>query len=111
MDELVPFKHASSATSAFLSRGVLGATMLLISVLLGGGCVTGKSELTFESDDSKVGYAQTFTRAFYSHSKSGEYEAVLLEDGFKPTHAGSVGPIVASTAAPLNQTIHIRVLW
>jgi hypothetical protein len=75
------------------------------------GCFSSPNKLTFRSNQTGQVYAQNFGRAFYSQTEDGRYDVVLMEDGIVPTQGKSSGPLTASSAGPLSQTVQIRVLW
>src|SRR5690606_1179943 len=66
---------------------------------------------TFTSTESDRQYAQKFNKAYFRQTERGEYDAVLIEDGISTARRSTAGPIQASATAPLNQVVHIRVLW
>ena len=113
MHEIAPPRKASQAASRRIHTP---GPLLLVVLLLTGlcsitGCSSGPASLTFKSTHSEDEYSQQFSRAFYSHPENGEYHAVLIEDGIHPNATKPSEPIVASAAAPLSQTVHVRVLW
>src|SRR5437868_9185922 len=88
-----------------------GVIMALLLCLMATGCGSKTASLTFASNQGDSRFSQDFTRAYYWRTESGEYDIVLSEDGISPAKVKTSGPIVASAAAALNQTVHIRVLW
>jgi hypothetical protein len=105
-------KDSLTARLTLKAARLLSMSLLLIAALgVASGCSAKSSALTFKSAHSDVEYAQDFTCAFYEHTDNGEYHAVLIEDGIHPGGNKPRGPIVASAAAPLSQTVHVRVLW
>lgn len=89
----------------------LSAPLLLVLPLLGG-CGSKAANLTFNSDHNGTQYTQQFRQAVFARAEGGEYDLVLVEDGIGAApRARSHGPLLSSAAAPLSQTVYIRVLW
>src|SRR5690348_6714068 len=80
-------------------------------IAFAGGCTSGSPQLTFKSTESSQAYTQNFGRSFFSRTGDGQYEVVLLEDGITPNKSNSSGPILSSSAGPVSQAVHVRVLW
>lgn len=103
--------NPNSAAKMTRVRFFAGAILALAGLAFGSGCSSKNGSLSLRSNNSKLEYSQKFTRAYYSRNENGEYDIVLLEDGIIPKRSKSDAPIIASAAAPLNQTVHIRILW
>jgi hypothetical protein len=89
----------------------LNLLLAVIAVVMATGCASAPASLELSSTASGARFPQKFTRAFYSVGEGGEYNILLSEDGIVPAPSGGNKPIRTSAAAPLNQTVHIRVQW
>jgi hypothetical protein len=102
--------HSKDGNMRCQVRNDVSAILLLCLVSMTTGCFSGSNELTFKSNQTNQIYPQRFNRAFYSKTEDGRYEVVLMENGIV-SGGKTKGPINASTAGPLNQTVQIKVLW
>jgi hypothetical protein len=80
--------------TAIRVRSHLRTILLLSIVLLSTGCFSSSNKLTFRSNHGNEIYPQAFRQAYYSKTEDGRYDVVLMEGG-----------------QPLNQIVHIKVLW
>lgn len=105
------FKDEPTASATLLSRYSFAALFSFLALTMTG-CASSPGSLVMTSDASSKQYTQTFNRAYYSQGDGGEYEVILMEDGIIAAPTKGNAPLASSTAAaPLNQTVHIRVQW
>lgn len=107
------FKDDVRSSSSLKHRPAVRTSIALLLLLIasaGMGCSSNQTSLQFYSQKSDARYTQEFRRASFKTSDIGEYDLVLVEDGFV-SQARSRGPLVTASEAPLNQMVHIRIQW
>jgi hypothetical protein len=88
--------------------------VILLLLLFVAGCASNPAPkpavLSLRSTTSGRTFAQSFPRAYFSQSDSGDREIILINDGFvavKPTG----GPLQPVATLPLQQIMHFKILW
>jgi hypothetical protein len=90
--------------------------------LFSAGCSSSQAELSLTSTISGKTYCQPFSRAFVRRTDAGDFDAVLVDDGFERSEKSifpfnqfsqpaADAPISSSNVTPLKQVVHVRMLW
>jgi hypothetical protein len=89
--------------------------LFLVLVLVSGGCASNAppkpAVLSLESTASGRTFAQTFPHAYFSQADDGDREIILINDGFVAAKPTSGGPLQPVAALPLQQIMHLKILW
>lgn len=83
--------------------------------MLCAGCAASRATLDVRREDSGQTLTKSFDRAYFAIREAGEYDIVLIDDGYGQTpHPSPSRPGAAlepMLQSPLRQVVHIHVLW
>ncbi len=96
-----------------LSRiGPVKGFVITLAICWAAGCTGGgPAQMRIDSVQSDRLFSKQFSQKYFSQTKSGEFEVVLVDDGTTTNRRKQDEPLEATEQAPLRQVVAIRVYW